>query len=531
MAIGTLIVFGVVVLFGWLTVREERIFMREIRQQAKAYLEQIVLIRHWLADQGGIYVPKKEGMEVNPYLKKIPGLKVEITDSQKQTYILKNPALVTREISDYAKKEGVIFQFRLTSLKPLNPDNAPTEFERRALLSFRQGKRDAFAIEDEAGTAIYRYMEPLYIKQACLKCHKFQGYKLGDIRGGISVKIPINSWKKELKKDKIIFFSLAVFICLTTITLIYLLVSRMLSKPLKRLSDTTRNISESLNYKPLLKTEDELEHLTATFRAMGENLKKSYQEVEETSQTLEKTQYQLSHRERLTNIGTLVAGVAHELSSPLMNIMYELENLKKSLKKDDPGGNESLKLLEGEVQRIHHISSQLQEITRTSIAEWGALDINHLLKSRLFHILFNDLKLKGIKVDIKLAETLPAIRASKTQIIQVLINLIRNADNAMAQEGRLEITTRLSIPPEGNVSAVPYVEIEISDSGSGIPPEKLPHIFEPFFTTKGAMGTGLGLFISYNIIQKHRGSIEVQSQVGQGSKFVVKLPTDQADLD
>ncbi len=153
-----------------------------------------------------------------------------------------------------------------------------------------------------------------------------------------------------------------------------------------------------------------------------------------------------------------------------------------------------------------------------------ALDINQLLNSRLFSIFFTQLKLKGIKVALTLDKTIPPIWAYKTKITQVLINLIRNAENAMGEDGKLEIVTRLEKAQAGTQPDDPHIEIEISDNGSGIPADKLPHIFKPFFTTKGAMGSGLGLFISYNIIQEHQGGIEVQSEVGRGSNFTIKLP-------
>jgi hypothetical protein len=516
-----IIVIAITTIFWWLIGRERKIFLREIKQQARAYFKQIVLVRHWIADHGGVYVLKKEGVETNPYLKKIPGLEPDIVDSEGNVYTLLNPAVATRELSEYAEREGMVIKFRLTSLKLLNPDNAPTDFERRALLSFEQGQKEAFAIEDEAGIRVYRYMAPLYVKESCLKCHGQLGYKVGDLRGGISVTIPIQTWESDLKRTNIIFISAAIFITLIIIGLFYLLVTRLISKPLELLKHTTKNITTGGLSRPVqLKTGNEIESLAAEFRTMAENLNKSYLELEEASHTLEKTQEHLGHCERLTTMGTVVAGVAHELGNPLSNIMYELEDLRDSLGKLDEETQNSFTVLDEELHRINQIIHQLQGVTRASAEEWEAIDINKLLDSKIFSIFFGELRLKNIEIELKLDKTIPPIKGSKTQITQVLINLIRNAENAIADGGKLEISTRSSTFKDKTTS----VEIEISDNGCGIPPEKLPHIFEPFFTTKGAMGSGLGLFISYKIIQDHQGGIKVHSELNKGTTFIIELP-------
>ncbi len=365
--ISAIVIMSIATLFWWLMLRERKMFLRETRQQARAYFEQIVLVRHWLADQGGIYVPKKEGEETNRYLRNIPGIESEIVDVQGRIYTLKNPALITRELSEYARQDGLPISFKITSLKLLNPNNAPTEFERRSLLQFEQGQKEAYVIEDEAGAKVYRYMAPLHIQKACLKCHAQQGYKVGEVRGGISVAMPIKYMDDELRKSKVIFFLLAILITLIIISLLYMLIRHMVSRPLEILSNTTTEISKgNLEHRARFKTGDEIEDLAAQFRTMNENLNKSNLELEEASQTLEKTQQQLTHYDRLSTVGTIVAGVAHELGNPLSNSSYELETLKNSLGKISQVKHESFELLKGEIQRTNQIIRQLREVTMAS---------------------------------------------------------------------------------------------------------------------------------------------------------------------
>ncbi len=525
LSIGTVAILLVSTLFGWLTSREEIIFLREIRQRARNYSEHIVLLRHWIADQGGVYVLKKEGIETNPYLKQIPDIQSEITDTDGKIYTLKNPAVATKELSEYAKAAGVALQFRLTSLKYLNPDNAPTEFEQQALLSFQQNKKkEASFIEYKDNTAVYHYIASLYIKKPCLKCHATQGYKVGDVRGGISISIPVYNEIIQFKRNRSLLYLLAVFFNLNIVLLLYLLIRHFVTKPLGILENAAQGFASGmLNQKLELNTGDEIENLASQVQNMAYNLKKYYTELETASNSLEKSQAQMSHIERLSNVGTIVAGVAHELGNPLSNIIYEIENLRDFFIKIDK--SDSLKLFETEINRIIDIVEELQGITRPAAKKEKAININKLLASPVFSIFFDKLGRKGIKIDLSLDKQTSMVKADKTKLTQVLINLIRNAENAMPNGGRLRICTaktKVYFKDENLYKTV--VELKICDNGTGIPQDQLTHIFEPFFTTKGAMGTGLGLFISYKSIKEHDGIIEVESTEGEGTVFIIKLP-------
>jgi diguanylate cyclase (GGDEF)-like protein len=208
------------VFFGFNS-RANFLIKEQLLKQAKAYSKEVTLLRGWIADHGGVYVKKRPGINENPYLKGIKGVKTKIVDEDQEIYILKNPAMATREISEMALEER-IFSFHITSLKPINPKNSPDAFETEALKDFEASKTsEAYQLETKGDESVLRYIIPLPVKKSCLKCHEAQGYKVGDIRGGISVSIPASDIIAQIRTSKIyiVVFALSVLIALTLIIL------------------------------------------------------------------------------------------------------------------------------------------------------------------------------------------------------------------------------------------------------------------------------------------------------------------------
>jgi diguanylate cyclase (GGDEF)-like protein len=203
----------------------------QLIRQGQAFFKEVVLTREWISRHGGVFVKLKPGMEVNPYLMKVPGLKVVIKDEDGETYILKNPALVTREISELAAAKG-LFQFRITSLKPLNPNNSPDGFETTALKSFEQGGKEFYLFDRSGSEVFFRYMAPLITDQTCLRCHAAQGYRAGDVRGGISVTIPATDILRQIGDNQIYLTISAIGIVVLILAIIYL-ISNAFIKDLK----------------------------------------------------------------------------------------------------------------------------------------------------------------------------------------------------------------------------------------------------------------------------------------------------------
>ena len=220
------------------------------------------------------------------------------------------------------------------------------------------------------------------------------------------------------------------------------------------------------------------------------------------------------HTEKLSALGRMSAGIAHEINNPLAGILLYSSNMLKKVPKEGPI-KEGLEIILQETIRCKGIIQGLLEFSRESEPKMALENINHIIDNSL-KILKNELRLKHIHLEKKLLSDIPEIMLDKNQMEQVFINLFLNAVHAIEADGKITIQTSVSMDKN-------FVKIDISDTGCGIPAEHLSKIFEPFFSTT-TNGTGLGLAVSYGIIQKHRGSIDVSSQPGKGTLIIIQLP-------
>lgn len=195
------------VYFG-IYLRNNRLLLDSLRQQAASYYDLIVRVRHWNAGYGGVYVEKKVGMTANAYLREV-GVEAEKETVDGSILILKNPALMTREISTILSDVNKI-QFHITSLQLLNKENAPDEFEQRALKRLADGASEFWELENRDSGPVFRYMAPLLFEQSCEQCHFKFNYNLGDIRGGISVSIPFSTTEKAMALNRLSIVSLSL---------------------------------------------------------------------------------------------------------------------------------------------------------------------------------------------------------------------------------------------------------------------------------------------------------------------------------
>jgi signal transduction histidine kinase len=225
---------------------------------------------------------------------------------------------------------------------------------------------------------------------------------------------------------------------------------------------------------------------------------------------------QVIQAEKLATLGQLAAGVVHELNNPLTSISVYGEYLVRQLEKGAPGDLErARKVVEG-AARIHKLTKDLISYARPS-GEWERASINDVVRTALVFCEHVVHRAEAV-VETELSEEMPQVRAIPTQLHQVLINLVTNACHALPAPGeRIMVRT--------HVLDRTQVLVEVCDSGVGIEGADLPHIFDPFFTTKkDGKGTGLGLSIVKNIIEAHRGAIEVMSTPGDGTTFRITLP-------
>lgn len=228
------IMLFIAALFTVIYLNQQKTLEKEMKSRAQALFSSLVMTRKWNARYGGVYVEKTPGMESNPYIEN-----PDITASNGKIYTKKNPTPMTREISEIAESEGV-FQFHITSLKLVNPNNIPDAFERQALLSFNQGKSEATGKEKSNGVTYYRYMAPLFVEKPCLVCHAAQGYQLGDVRGGISVRFNI----EEIVRAQMLNRLLLVLLFALTLASFLGIVHRLVAALQKKLVAAEKRIQE-----------------------------------------------------------------------------------------------------------------------------------------------------------------------------------------------------------------------------------------------------------------------------------------------
>ena len=278
-------------------------------------------------------------------------------------------------------------------------------------------------------------------------------------------------------------------------------ISHWIAGPITRLSEATESLAQGdMDVRVRVPGGGELARLAGSFNQMVE--------------TLQRTQTELLHKEKLASMGQLAAGVAHEINNPLGTIHLYAGELRKELPADDPR-RDDLAVILRETDRCKTIVGDLLNFARQQEVLAQSTDVHDLLEQAIAAVRPHP-QFEQIMIQRDYAMGLPTIEADPAQLLQVFVNLLNNAAEAIEGAGTIRLTTRL---------AGSSVVVNVADTGCGMPEENLGRLFTPFFTTKGpGRGTGLGLSIVYGIIKMHRGQITVQSRVGEGTTFTVTLP-------
>ena len=288
-----------------------------------------------------------------------------------------------------------------------------------------------------------------------------------------------------------------------------------IATPIRNLERITKKItrgdfSESIE----VKGHDEISSLAGSFNQMEDKLDHAMTSLEEIIKKLQEKQAQLVEAEKLASVGKLAAGIAHEINNPLTSVLTFSNLMLEQCPPSDPR-HEKLKLMARETERARNIVRQLLNFGRETVIKPVKINLNEPVQE-IANSLVAQEAFKGIDLSIKLSDNLPEVYADPAQIGQVVLNMLLNAIHAITPPGRIEISTQ-RMDKE--------IEIVFTDTGRGIPEEHLHKVFDPFFTTKDAFkGTGLGLAVSYGIIKKHGGNIDVESAEGRGTTFRVRLP-------
>jgi len=358
------------------------------------------------------------------------------------------------------------------------------------------------------------------------------------VLGVLDLSLNLDSADREIAQVKLGVFAVTGIEILLIGIFIFFFTQRFVGVPIQQLIAGTKAVSAMELDKPIdiVHTSEELDHLARSFNTMRERLRLAMDEINqftakletkvaERTEELRAAHQKLRQTDRLASLGHLAASVAHEINNPVSGVL-NLGMLMQRILTDDgipperiPEFRKYLSQVVQETSRVGRIVSDLLSFSRRSKPQRAEADLNRIVKTTL-SLASHKLKLGNVTVNTDLADDLPAVRCDSSQIQQVVLNLVLNGAEAThsREERRLAVRTRRA---QNGVA----VALSVQDNGEGVRAENLSRIFDPFFTTKPeGKGVGLGLAVSYGIVEAHGGDIAVTSKPGEGATFTVTLP-------
>ena len=402
----------------------------------------------------------------------------------------------------------------------------------------RLNRPDRFRIyRNGAGARVLGIITPIENQPACSSapCHAHPAEQriLGVIDTNLSLA-KADVQLAESSRRMILYTGCAL---LLIVLMSWFVIWQVVDRPVKALQQGTEHLaSGDLGYQIKVQSRDEIGDLARSFNEMSRRLESEHDQNVSWTHTLEDrvegktSELRRAHEhalqtEKMASIGKMAAVLAHEINNPLSGILTYAKLLHKWLDHEDGGQSrhseicDSLDLIASESRRCGDLVKNLLTFSRATPMNLQSTNLNQVV-DRSLKLIQHQLDLGGVTVQAALDPELPPVRCDAAQIEQVLLALIMNAIDAMPSGGNLWLTSRLS-------SQDNLVRIVVRDDGCGIPPEMLSKVFEPFLTTKEiGRGVGLGLAISRSILDRHNGTIEVQSELGKGTTFTVTLPPD-----
>jgi two-component system NtrC family sensor kinase len=352
------------------------------------------------------------------------------------------------------------------------------------------------------------------------------------ILGALEVQASLQSIGVQAGTYRKNVLAFAISLLLILIASLVWLTNDLVVRPVHSLLLHSRKVAQmELDHHVNLNSGDEIGELAREFNEMTDQLRHAQSEYEQLTETLEakveartaevaEMHSQLARSEKLASLGQLVAGIAHEINNPLSGILMFANLIAEDRSLPQPKRDDAM-IIVRETQRCAEIVKRLLEFSRNSIPRKQHAFVEKIMDDTVA-LLEHQASLADIEIVRRYETGLPAIEVDPGQIEQVFVNIMVNACQAMPHGGRLTIAIHADYDRH-------FLVTTVEDTGHGIPRENLEKIFDPFFTTKdhpagGVSGTGLGLSVSYGIVQNHGGRIEVASQVGKGTVFTVELP-------
>jgi signal transduction histidine kinase len=528
--IGTAIVLTLVMSISihYISRKNKSLIIEQLNIQAKTLFSQIILTRRWIADHGGIFVEKFPRKNASPYLPES-----EIVDIKGKKYLKESSAMVTKELSSYARDEGM-YWFNITSLTLTNPENTPDLFEREALISFDKGDvQELSRIEKIGGANFYRYIAPLYVEESCLTCHAQQGYSLGDVRGAISVSLPMDYAMAMLDSEKktLIIASFAMISILMIV--LFIMMKELVLRPVKELKTSIKDFSKGQpSEASIIRTGDELQDLSSSFISLSKSLRDYHTTLENrvhlATRSLEKANVRLAKLNE--NKSDFIAKISHELRTPMTSIKGAMDYLSTRLPMisgcDQNTGDlmEFLDVIRNNADRLIRMVNDTLDLEHIESGMFD-LHLNHVDMLALINEVI--LSFQSLAAERDITFKIPAgpemiVSADEDRIRQVLINLVSNAMNYSPDNA----VVRFKVAESGGT-----VTVTLSDEGPGIPDEVRGKIFDKFYTIGKRHGTGLGLAICRGIIEAHHGVIWAsRNDVDKGGSISFTIPMSHEEV-
>jgi len=387
----------------------------------------------------------------------------------------------------------------------------------------------------ETGLRVLGVISPIYNERSCYTaaCHVHD--ETQRVLGVLDVIVSLEEVDRQIAANTWTVVEFTVPMVVILAVFIGLFLRHFVARPVAQLTSAVERVSEGdLSAGIRVRSNDEFGDLAEAFNRMMRDLARAQAEneawgrtlearVEERTAELRRAQEQILQSEKLASLGKLAASVAHEINNPLTGILTFVRMFQEWVRdgtfppEKTQDFQEFLKIMSDETLRSTKIVRNLLAFARRSKIDVKPAHINEVIEQSLT-LVAHQLALQEVEIERDLAPDLPPFPMDRGQIQQTLVNILLNASEAMPEGGAVSVSSRLTEGGEG-------VEIVIADEGVGIPPEDLPQLFDPFFTTKEeGKGTGLGLSVAYGIIEKHGGRIEVDSEVGTGTRFRIVLP-------
>jgi len=397
-------------------------------------------------------------------------------------------------------------------------------------------KSDCSMNPDKPGQRHLLIRRPIFNEISCYTaaCHAHS--ENDEVLGSLIIRMPMKDLDSALKKSSVDFLLLSLFITAAILSVLIFFTRKRIKDPLHSIIAASEAVSAGevktrLAIGPNLL--DDMKLVSQAFNNMLDNLDRAANELENWSKQLEykvqkkseelsEVQNELINVERIASLGKLSASVAHEINNPLSGILIytkliykQLDNQEITQKKRD-NILKQLKLIEAETKRCGDIVKGLLDFSRKDQEDFEPKHLNEILQGT-YELMVHHIKIANITFLTDFSATRDMIWCSPNQIKQACIAIIVNASEAISEKGEIILRTKNT---DDNT-----IRLEISDNGSGIAPEDIPHIFQPFFSTKReARGIGLGLAIVHGIVTNHNGRIEVDSVVGRGTTVSLIFP-------